>query len=71
MGRRQLSGKNLGFTMHDRDFYSLVSRETKDQDFASKRQLFLTEQGYRYQIEIDLLLPKTKISMGTPAGSYM
>jgi len=31
-------------------FYSLVTRETRDQEFAMHRQLFLTEQGYRYEI---------------------
>jgi DNA excision repair protein ERCC-3 len=31
-------------------FYSIVTRDTKDQVFAAKRQLFLTEQGYRYTI---------------------
>ena len=29
---------------------SLVTRDTRDQDFAANRQLFLTEQGYRYEI---------------------
>ena len=28
----------------------MVSRDTCDQDFSVKRQLFLTEQGYRYDI---------------------
>jgi hypothetical protein len=27
-----------------------VTRDTRDQDFAANRQLFLTEQGYRYEI---------------------
>jgi DNA excision repair protein ERCC-3 len=31
-------------------FYSIVTRETRDQEFATHRQLFLTEQGYRYEI---------------------
>ena len=31
-------------------FYSLVTRESRDQEFATHRQLFLTEQGYRYEI---------------------
>ncbi len=31
-------------------FYSIVSRETVDQDYSANRQLFLTEQGYRYTI---------------------
>ncbi len=32
-------------------FYTVVTKDTKEQDFAMKRQLFLTEQGYRYYIE--------------------
>jgi hypothetical protein len=32
-------------------FYTVVTADTKEQQFAVKRQLFLTEQGYRYQIE--------------------
>ena len=31
-------------------FYTLVSAETREQEFAKKRQLFLTEQGYAYEI---------------------
>ena len=31
-------------------FYTLVARDTIDQDFAQNRQRFLTEQGYSYQI---------------------
>jgi hypothetical protein len=27
-----------------------VTRESRDQEFAEKRQLFLTEQGYHYTI---------------------
>ena len=33
-------------------FYSLVSQDTVEQDFALKRQLFLCEQGYAYRIEV-------------------
>ncbi|MFO7774835.1 MAG: DEAD/DEAH box helicase [Candidatus Hydrogenedentota bacterium] len=44
---RILRPKGNGSTAH---FYSLVSRETCDQDYGIKRQLFLTEQGYRYRI---------------------
>jgi len=44
---RILRPKRHGLLAH---FYTLVTRDTKDQDFASKRQMFLTEQGYRYQI---------------------
>jgi len=31
-------------------FYSLVTRDTRELDFAHHRQMFLTEQGYRYEI---------------------
>ncbi|MDP9169179.1 MAG: helicase, partial [Acidobacteriota bacterium] len=31
-------------------FYSVVTRDTVEQDFALKRQLFLCEQGYAYTI---------------------
>ena len=30
-------------------FYTLVTRDTRELDFAHHRQLFLTEQGYSYQ----------------------
>ncbi|MFO7949918.1 MAG: hypothetical protein R6U36_06075, partial [Candidatus Fermentibacteraceae bacterium] len=32
-------------------FYSLVSRDSREQEFALKRQLYLCEQGYEYAIE--------------------
>jgi DNA excision repair protein ERCC-3 len=32
-------------------FYTVVTRDTRDQEFSANRQLFLTEQGYRYLIE--------------------
>ena len=31
-------------------FYTLVSRDTVEQEFARRRQLYLVEQGYRYRI---------------------
>ena len=31
-------------------FYTLVTRDTREMDFAHHRQLFLTEQGYSYSI---------------------
>jgi DNA excision repair protein ERCC-3 len=37
----------------DTRFYSLVTAHTSEQEFALKRQLFLTEQGYHYNV-IDL-----------------
>jgi len=31
-------------------FYTVVARDTVDQEFAAHRQRFLAEQGYSYQI---------------------
>lgn len=44
---RILRPKRNGLLAH---FYTLVSRDTNDQDFSANRQLFLTEQGYHYII---------------------
>lgn len=44
---RILRPKRNGLLAH---FYTLVSRDTKDQEFSANRQRFLTEQGYRYNI---------------------
>jgi len=55
-GSRQEEAQRLGRILRPKsdgiiaNFYSLVSRDTCDQDFSVKRQLFLTEQGYRYNI---------------------
>jgi DNA excision repair protein ERCC-3 len=55
-GSRQEEAQRLGRILRPKQggllahFYSLVSRDTRDQDFAAKRQLFLTEQGYHYTI---------------------
>ncbi len=55
-GSRQEEAQRLGRILRPKSdggpatFYSLVSEDTKEQDFAQKRQLFLCEQGYRYEI---------------------
>jgi DNA excision repair protein ERCC-3 len=55
-GSRQEEAQRLGRILRPKTnqtiahFYSLVSRDTCDQDYSMKRQLFLTEQGYRYEI---------------------
>jgi DNA excision repair protein ERCC-3 len=46
---RILRPKADGRTVH---FVTLVSRDTREEDFAHHRQLFLTEQGYSYRVEI-------------------
>jgi len=33
-------------------FYSVVTKDSKDQECAKRRSLFLTEQGYRYCIQV-------------------
>lgn len=57
---RILRPKRNGLLAH---FYTLVTRDTRDQDFAANRQLFLTEQGYHYDIlyehEVADFLPAT------------
>ncbi len=55
-GSRQEEAQRLGRILRPKPgnrqahFYTLVSRDTVEQDFALKRQLFLCEQGYRYEI---------------------
>jgi len=55
-GSRQEEAQRLGRILRPKTdgrpahFYTLVTRESRDQEFAAKRQLFLAEQGYRYSI---------------------
>lgn len=55
-GSRQEEAQRLGRILRPKrngspaHFYTLVTRDTVDQQFAANRQLFLTEQGYRYTI---------------------
>lgn len=55
-GSRQEEAQRLGRILRPKSdggqatFYSVVSEDTREQDFAQKRQLFLCEQGYRYEI---------------------
>ena len=55
-GSRQEEAQRLGRVLRPKadggtaTFYSLVSSGTREQEFAKKRQLFLTEQGYAYEI---------------------
>ena len=54
-GSRQEEAQRLGRILRPKEafasFYSVVSRNTREQEFAHKRQLFLTEQGYSYYIQ--------------------
>ncbi len=55
-GSRQEEAQRLGRILRPKSdgrsarFYSVVSRDTVDQDFAQNRQRFLAEQGYSYKI---------------------
>jgi len=53
-GSRQEEAQRLGRILrpkeHASHFYTLVSKGTVEQTFGTNRQLFLVEQGYRYQI---------------------
>jgi DNA excision repair protein ERCC-3 len=55
-GSRQEEAQRLGRIVRPKadgrgaKFYSVVSRDTVDQDFAQNRQRFLAEQGYSYRI---------------------
>ena len=57
-GSRQEEAQRLGRLLRPKKkdnmayFYSVVTKDTKDQDFAANRQRFLTEQGYRYEITV-------------------
>jgi superfamily II DNA or RNA helicase len=56
-GSRQEEAQRLGRLLRPKadgrpaHFYTIVTRDTRDQEFSANRQLFLTEQGYRYTIE--------------------
>jgi DNA excision repair protein ERCC-3 len=56
-GSRQEEAQRLGRLLRPKadgrpaHFYTIVTRDTRDQEFSSNRQLFLTEQGYRYTID--------------------
>jgi DNA excision repair protein ERCC-3 len=55
-GSRQEEAQRLGRILRPKSggevahFYTLVTRDTRELDFAHHRQLFLTEQGYSYDI---------------------
>jgi DNA excision repair protein ERCC-3 len=55
-GSRQEEAQRLGRILRPKadgrsaKFYSVISRDTVDQDFAQNRQRFLAEQGYSYKI---------------------
>lgn len=56
-GSRQEEAQRLGRILRPKKgnnkayFYSVVTANSREQDFAVKRQLFLVEQGYKYYID--------------------
>jgi len=66
-GSRQEEAQRLGRILRPKSdgsgavFYSVVTLGSRDQEFAERRQLFLTEQGYAYEIteaqQLDGALP--------------
>ncbi|MGH2718197.1 MAG: DNA repair helicase XPB, partial [Actinomycetota bacterium] len=73
-GSRQEEAQRLGRVLRPKadggqaSFYTLVSRETQDQDFALHRQLFLAEQGYRYSIVDAAMLGVDEADIAPPEG---
>jgi DNA excision repair protein ERCC-3 len=75
-GSRQEEAQRLGRILRPKEgekpacFYTLVTRDTREMDFAHHRQLFLTEQGYSYEIldESDLTSGMRHAVAG-PAGA--
>ncbi|MCL2100260.1 MAG: DEAD/DEAH box helicase [Fibromonadales bacterium] len=55
-GSRQEEAQRLGRVLRPKKdgrpalFYSIVTKDSKEQEFAMNRQLFLAEQGYGYEI---------------------
>ncbi|MEM4835034.1 MAG: helicase-related protein, partial [Ferroplasma sp.] len=55
-GSRQEEAQRLGRLLRPKssgvsaNFYSIVTKDTVDQDFSMRRQMFLTERGYKYNI---------------------
>ncbi|WP_455381555.1 helicase-related protein, partial [Salinispira pacifica] len=55
-GSRQEEAQRLGRILRPKKknsfFYSIISRYTSEETFGANRQKFLTEQGYKYHIEL-------------------
>jgi DNA excision repair protein ERCC-3 len=62
-GSRQEEAQRLGRILRPKrdgrpaHFYAIVMRDTKDQAFGARRQMFLTEQGYKYEVLYEDDLP--------------
>jgi DNA excision repair protein ERCC-3 len=74
-GSRQEEAQRLGRLLRPKQdgrtarFYTIVSRDTVDADFAQNRQRFLAEQGYAYRIvdatDLERLDPQTDPESGS------
>jgi len=55
-GSRQEEAQRLGRILRPKKqnsyFYSIVTRFSSEEEFASHRQKFLSEQGYHYRLEV-------------------
>lgn len=55
-GSRQEEAQRLGRVLRPKKgenksyFFTIITSDTKEEDFSHKRQLFLTEQGYNYEL---------------------
>ena len=56
----QLSGKKTNADEHNAFFYSLVSTDTAEMYYSTKRQQFLIQQGYAFKVVTDLIGPQDK-----------
>lgn len=71
-GSRQEEAQRLGRILRPKArsgdpalFFTLVSRDTREMDFALHRQLFLTEQGYTYTI-----IDESELRSESPASRH-
>lgn len=76
-GSRQEEAQRLGRILRPKAagdiayFYSLVSADSREQHFALRRQLFLVEQGYEYNILRDGALSPNVISQGEVPSNWI
>jgi DNA excision repair protein ERCC-3 len=74
-GSRQEEAQRLGRVLRPKSdgrsalFYALVTDETREQDMAARRQRFLLEQGYRYEVSTpeEVLAAPIDSTLGTRA----
>jgi DNA excision repair protein ERCC-3 len=74
-GSRQEEAQRLGRLLRPKAdggrarFYAVVSRDTNDVEYAQRRQRFLAEQGYAYElIDADEVLGRDEIHVAEPAS---